>query len=125
MDKAARYYVYFLLAICILTALTRLAATRLYAQLESERLQEPKARRHRVWIGVGAIALSPLILLYGFWGPVHPWMWLTVGLSILSGAEQWTAARCHEFPRMLWHTRIFGVISALLAVGIYVFFLRK
>jgi hypothetical protein len=124
LDKAGRYYIHFLLAVSALSAVVRLSAARLYTQMESERLSSPRVRRQRIWMGAGAIALSPAILLYSFWGPLRPWMWVTFGVGVLAGAEQFSAVRYYDFQRLLWHTRMFGVLSALTAAWIYLCFVR-
>ncbi len=125
MDKAGHYYVWFLLVITALAAAVKLIAPRQYATIESDKLAEPRTRRRRLWMGAAVALLSPLILLYGLWGPLRAWMWLSVVVGVLSGAEQISAARFHEPHRMLWHTRVFGAISAAVTVGIYLFLLRK
>jgi phosphatidylserine synthase len=123
LDNAGRFYIYFLLVITALSALLRLARPRQFAELESERLQEERARKRRKWLGMAALC-SPLILLYKFWAPLSAWMWLAAVVGTISGVEQVTSAHWHEQRQLLLHTRVFGVLSAVTAVCIYAFFVR-
>jgi hypothetical protein len=123
--SASQLYLWFLVVITGLTGVVRLAVPRQVAVIESERLANPVVRRRRWWIGWGGVLLSPAILLYAFWGPLHPWMWMAALVGFLSSAEQLFASRFHWERAMLWHARIFGVLSAVTAIAIWAFFIHR
>ncbi|HET8667374.1 MAG TPA: hypothetical protein VFM10_05290 [Terriglobales bacterium] len=125
MASAASVYLWCLLAASGLDGALRLGRTRQVAQLQSERLEQPAARRKRKWMGLASILGSPLALLYGVWQPIPAWLWISVIYGVVAGFEYLTAARFFSYPKLIWHTRIFGVCSAAIAATIYFGFLRR
>jgi hypothetical protein len=124
LDSVGRYYIWLILVITGLNAAVRLARPRLFAEIESERLANPRTRRQRAWLGGGGLLLSPLLLLYGLWKPLRPWIWVSILAGVLSGAEQFAASRFPEFPYRLRQAKAFGFLSAVAAVAIYLLCLR-
>jgi NAD/NADP transhydrogenase beta subunit len=125
LASAAAAYLWFLAAVSALDGALRMGRTRQIALLQSERLAEPKTRRRRTWIGLATVALSPFMLLYGLWHPIPHWMWISVVYGIIAGLEYLTSVQFSAYPQLVWHTRIFGVLSAAMAVTVYFGFLRR
>ena len=120
MDKFATLYLWLLLVVCALTALVRLLATRLSATIMAEKLANTRYRRRQKVLGWVVLIASPLILVYGFFGPIRLWMWVAVLVGVLSGGEQTANVASPEVRTLVWQSRVFGVLNAAAAVCIWV-----
>jgi hypothetical protein len=125
LASVAPAYLWFLLIVSALDSALRLGRTRQVAMLQSERLAQPNARQRRTWIGAATVALSPLFLLYGLWRPIPGWVWLSVAYGILAGLEYLTSVLFFQYSKLVWQTRVFGMISAAIALTVYFGFLRS
>lgn len=125
MASGATVYLWFLVAASALDSALRLGRTRQVAQLQSEKLAEPAARRRRTWMGLASLILSPLMLLYGLWHPIPAWLWISVAYGMVAGLEYLTSVRFALESKLIWQTRVFGLCSAAIAVAVYFGFLRN
>ncbi|MDP9266994.1 MAG: hypothetical protein M3P27_01540 [Acidobacteriota bacterium] len=119
-----RFYVWFLFVVSIITALARLGLPGQFAEVMAAKLSdERKRRRQRIW-GWAILAGSPLILLYGLFGHVAPWMWVAAGIGILNGLEQLLNTAYADRASLTYLSRIFGSLHALAAIAIWMLVLR-
>ena len=124
MHNLGRFYVWFLFVISIITALARLGLPGQFAAVMEQKLSdERKRRRQRIW-GWAIVLGSPLILIYGLFGPIQPWMWVAAGIGMLNGFEQILNAGYPDLASLTFLSRIFGTFHALAAVLIWVLVLR-
>ena len=119
-----RAYVWFLLALCVLTALVRLAAASFFATTQAAKLADPRKRRLYSWGGWAAVLISPFILLWGFFGHISGLVWAMFGLGILNGADYILNSRYPDRASLTFLSRIFGALNAVAAVAIWFFVLR-
>jgi len=120
----ARFYVWFLFVVSILTAAARLGLPRQFAVMMSAKLaDERKRRRQRIW-GLAVLLLSPLILLYALYGSLRAWMWVAAAMGMLNGVEQLLNVRYPDRASLTYLSRVFGAFNALAAVAIWFFVLR-
>lgn len=124
MASGERIYAWVVLVAVGLPALFRLSIPRKYAELQSEKLSNPRSRKNQVRLGLVALLASPLILLYVFYGPLRTWMWLAVIVGVLSGIDQVSAPWFHQRRKLVTHTIVFGACGAAASVLIYFFLLR-
>jgi hypothetical protein len=120
LDKFATIYLWLLLVVCALTAIVRLGATRISATIMAEKLANLRYRRRQKYLGWIVLIASPLILVYGFFGPIRLWMWVAVLVGILSGGEQTANTAAPEVSSLVWQSRIFGLLNAAAAICIWV-----
>lgn len=120
-----RFYVWFLFVISIITALARLGLARAFAEQMAGKFEAAphKIRRQRLW-GWVVLLLSPVILVYGFFGHIPAWMWVAVGIGMLNGVEQILTATWVDRPSLAYLSRIFGAFHAMAAVLIWFLVLR-
>jgi hypothetical protein len=119
-----RFYVWFLFVVSIITALARLGLPGQFAEVMSAKLSdERKRRRQRIW-GWAILAGSPLILFYGLFGHIAPWMWVAAGIGILNGLEQLLNTAYPDRASLIYLSRVFGALHALAAIAIWVLVLR-
>ena len=120
-----RFYVWFLFVISIITALARFGLARAFAdQLATKFEAAPqKIRRQKMW-GWVVLLLSPVILVYGFFGHIPAWMWVAVGIGMLNGFEQLMTAIWVDRDSLAYLSRIFGAFHSLAAVLIWFLVLR-
>ena len=83
-----RFYVWSLFVISIVTALARLGLPGQFAVVMAQKLSDERKRRRQRYFGWAVVLGSPIILIYGFFGHIHPWMWVAAGIGILNGVEQ-------------------------------------
>lgn len=119
-----RFYVWFLFAVSILTALARLGLPVQFAVMMSAKLADERKRRRQRFFGLAILLLSPLILLYGLYGPIRAWMWVATGMGILNGIEQLLSTAYPDRASLTYLSRIFGAFNALAAILIWFLVLR-
>jgi hypothetical protein len=124
LDKFGRGYAYFLIVVCGIAALMRLATSRRLASINSLRLQpERKRNRHR-WAGVavilGSLVLVPLYFLFR----AQTWMLLAAGVGVLSGAEFVANAKSPHQPSLVRQNQVFGGLYAAATLLVYLLILR-
>lgn len=120
----ARFYVWFLFVLSVITAIARLAAARQFGAMMAAKLADPRRRRRQQWMGWSVLLLSPLILVYAFFGPLPAWMWVAAGIGMLNGAEQLLNTRFPDRDSLTYSSRIFGTLHALAAFAIWGLVLR-
>lgn len=119
-----RFYVWFLFVISVITALARLGAARQFAAVMSDKLREARKRTRQRWMGLAILLASPLILIYGLFGHLQPWMWVAAGIGVLNGAEQVLNTAYPDRESLVYSSRVFGVFHALAVVLIWAMVLR-
>ncbi len=125
MDKFGRYYAWFLLFVTLVPALMRLLQTRAIAEMVSERLQDLKKRSRSRTTGIvsvaGSFVLPPIYLLYSR----QAWLIIAFVVGVLTGIEMIGNAARPEPASLVRQNRIFGWLYAFIAVGIFVWLVRK
>jgi hypothetical protein len=119
-----RFYVWFLFVVAILTALARLGLPVQFAVMMSAKLADERKRRRQRFFGWVILVASPLILLYGLFGPIRAWMWVATGMGMLNGIEQLLTAAYPDRASLTYLSRIFGAFNALAAILIWFVGLR-
>jgi hypothetical protein len=125
LANAERIYIWFVLVATGLPAFFRVVIPRRYAELQAEKLKSERAQRNHRILGWITLIGSPLILIYGLFGHLRPWMWLVAVVGVISGADSLTAGWFLRRNRFVLHTAMFGAIGAAAAVLIYFFFLWR
>jgi hypothetical protein len=125
LAKFGHLYIWFVVIVAGIAGLPRLLLSRRFAELQQEKLRQPKsvARSRTMSLIILAVVVGFAVLYFTPWGH-EIWIEIAVIFSLLSAAEFFFQAQFPSLEALIFQNRLLGILYLGLSVGSYLMLSR-
>lgn len=119
-----RVYSYLLIAVALLSAVTRLRCGRASAEAQSARLENARVRQNQRLQAMVLVTAAAVLTAFWFLHIGAPWLWVAAVVAALSGTQSLLELVMRSPAQLLLLARMFGILFAGVALLLYFMFVR-
>jgi hypothetical protein len=125
LAKFGHLYIWFVVIVAGIAGLPRLLLSRRFAELQQEKLQQPKSvtRSRTMSLIILAVVAGFAVLYFTTWGH-EIWIEIAIIFSLLSAAEFFFQAQFPSLDALIFQNRLLGILYLGLSVGSYLMLSR-